>query len=75
MKIWTKQKTSLFDAILDMAAMERQGESRAGSISIDNEAVSSRTHLLPSEHNGDLDHSNSLLNLARRNTMRKRSFR
>jgi hypothetical protein len=60
-----------------MAAMEKTGGSRTGSISIDNshEAVNSRTHLLPSDHNGDLDHSSSLLNLARRNTMRKRSFR
>ncbi|KAG5672200.1 hypothetical protein PVAND_002347 [Polypedilum vanderplanki] len=73
-------KPSLFTTILDMAALEKTG-SRAGSLSLDNENVSSQTHLL-NHHNGEVDHSSlmvdhhtSLANLARRSTMRKRSFR
>lgn len=70
------QKPSLFTTILDMAALEKTG-SRTGSLSLDNENVSSQTHLLYNHHqtNGELDHSNSLAHLARRSTMRKRSFR
>ncbi|XP_070508107.1 voltage-dependent calcium channel type A subunit alpha-1 isoform X4 [Chironomus tepperi] len=64
-------KPSLFTTILDMAALEKTG-SRAGSLSLDNENVSSQTHLL-NHHNGDVEHS--LSGLARRSTMRKRSFR
>jgi hypothetical protein len=65
------QKPSLFTTILDMAALDKTG-SRAGSLSLDNENVSSQTHLL-NPHNGEVDHS--LATLARRSTMRKRSFR
>jgi len=59
-----------------MAALEKTG-SRAGSLSLENENVSSQTHLLYNHHhqNGEIDHTNSLANLARRSTMRKRSFR
>jgi hypothetical protein len=68
------QKPSLFTTILDMAALEKTG-SRAGSLSLENENVSSQTHLLYNHHqNGEVDH-NSLATLARRSTMRKRSFR
>lgn len=67
------QKPSLFTTILDMAVLEKTG-SRAGSLSLDNENISSsQTHLLHHQ-NGDVEH-NSLANLARRSTMRKRSFR
>jgi hypothetical protein len=67
------QKPSLFTTILDMAALDKG--SRAGSLSLDNENVNSQTHLLYNHQNGDLDHTNSLASLARRSTMRKRSFR
>ncbi|CRL08058.1 CLUMA_CG021016, isoform A [Clunio marinus] len=67
-------KPSLFTTILDMAALEKTG-SRAGSLSLENENVSSQTHLLFNHHqNGELDHT-SLASLARRTTMKKRSFR
>lgn len=56
-----------------MAVLEKTG-SRAGSLSLDNENVSSQTHLLHPQ-NGEVDQTNSLANLARRSTMRKRSFR
>lgn len=71
-----EQKPSLFTTILDMAALEKTG-SRAGSLSLENEQenASSQTHLLTNhQQNGEVDHT-SLANLARRNTMRKRSFR
>lgn len=69
-----KQKPSLFTTILDMAVLEKTG-SRAGSLSLENENVSSQTHLLHNHHqNGEVDHT-SLASLARRSTMRKRSFR
>ena len=67
------QKPSLFTTILDMAALEKTG-SRAGSLSLENENVSSQTHLLYNHQNGEVDH-NKLTTLARRSTMRKRSFR
>lgn len=57
-----------------MAALEKTG-SRAGSLSLENENISSQTHLLHHHQNGEVDHTNSLANLARRSTMRKRSFR
>lgn len=56
-----------------MAALEKTG-SRAGSLSLENENVSSQTHLLYNHQNGEVDHT-SLASLARRSTMRKRSFR
>lgn len=50
--------------------------SRAGSLSLENENVSSQTHLLYNHHqNGEVDHTSNLASLARRSTMRKRSFR
>lgn len=65
-----------------MAALEKTGGSRTGSLSIENnENVNSQTSLLCGHQNGggggggDIDHSNSLASLARRNTMRKRSLR
>ena len=62
------QKPSLFTTILDMAALEKTG-SRAGSLSLENENVSSQTHLLYNHPtNGEVDHT-SLATLARRSTM------
>lgn len=80
------QKPSLFNAILDMAALDKTSGSRTGSVSIDNgEGVNSQTHLLyVQQPNGNHagngpateDHEGgTLANLARRSTMRKRSFR
>ena len=66
------QKPSLFTTILDMAVLEKTG-SRAGSLSLDNENTSSQTRLL--HQNGEVEHNHNLMNLARRNTIRKRSFR
>ncbi|XP_058446082.1 voltage-dependent calcium channel type A subunit alpha-1 isoform X9 [Malaya genurostris] len=76
-------KPSLFNAILDMAALEKTGGSRTGSLSIENgEGVNSQTHLLyvqqPNGNHGgghEGDHEGTLASLARRTTMRKRSFR
>lgn len=73
------QKQSFFNCLLDMAAMEKTN-SRAGSLSIDgNNAdgnnANSQTHLLHGQPaNGHEDRS-SLSELARRNTIRKRSLR
>ncbi|EDS45056.1 voltage-dependent p/q type calcium channel [Culex quinquefasciatus] len=78
-------KPSLFNAILDMAALDKTSGSRTGSVSIDNgEGVNSQTHLLyVQQPNGNHagngpateDHEGgTLANLARRSTMRKRSF-
>ncbi|XP_037900824.1 voltage-dependent calcium channel type A subunit alpha-1 isoform X4 [Glossina fuscipes] len=71
-------KQTFFDCLLDMAALDKGG-SRQGSISYEpngDGATNSQTHLLAGtqQTNGDADHA-SLANLARRNTMRKRSVR
>lgn len=81
------QKQSFFNCLLDMAAMDKTN-SRAGSLSIDGNHdgnANSQTHLLhgqqqqqhhqqPQQQNGH-DHESSLTQLARRNTIRKRSLR
>ncbi|CAO1437735.1 unnamed protein product [Diamesa serratosioi] len=69
-------KPSLFTTILDMAALDKTSSSRAGSLSLENENVSSQTHLLYNHPNGEVEQANnSLASFARRSTMRKRSFR
>lgn len=76
------QKQSFFNCLLDMAALEKTGGSRTGSVSIEgHEATNSQTHLLIGQQNGgsgstEGDHLNgSLAVLARRTTMRKRSVK
>lgn len=74
------QKQSFFNCLLDMAALEKSGGSRTGSLSIEgHEATNSQTHLLNGhQQNGgpEGDHLNgSLAVLARRTTMRKRSVK
>lgn len=59
-----------------MAAMDKTN-SRAGSLSIDGNIdgnANSQTHLLHGQQNGNEERS-SLSELARRNTIRKRSLR
>lgn len=80
------QKQSFFNCLLDMAAMDKTN-SRAGSLSNDgnhNGNANSQTHLLhgqqqhqqqPQQHQNGHDHESSLIQLARRNTIRKRSLR
>uniref|UniRef100_A0A1B0EZA3 EF-hand domain-containing protein n=2 Tax=Lutzomyia longipalpis TaxID=7200 RepID=A0A1B0EZA3_LUTLO len=75
-------KQSFFNCLLDMAALEKGGGSRTGSLSADgvHDGVTSQTHLLHphTQTNGDAgEHvgNSSLAALARRSTMRKRSFR
>lgn len=72
------QKQSFFNCLLDMAAMERSNNSRAGSLSIDNgnnnDGTNSQTHLLQGHH-GTNEERSSLSELARRNTLRNRSLR
>lgn len=58
-----------------MAALDKTSSSRAGSLSLENENVSSQTHLLYNHPNGEVEQANSLASFARRSTMRKRSFR
>lgn len=74
-----EQKQSFFNCLLDMAALEKTGGSRTGSVSIEgHEATNSQTHLLNGQQNGSMDgdHLNgSLAVLARRTTMRKRSVK
>lgn len=71
------QKQSFFNCLLDMAALERSNNSRAGSLSIDNginDGTNSQTHLLQGHH-GPAEERSSLSELARRNTLRNRSLR
>uniref|UniRef100_A0A1B0DPU2 Voltage-dependent calcium channel alpha-1 subunit IQ domain-containing protein n=1 Tax=Phlebotomus papatasi TaxID=29031 RepID=A0A1B0DPU2_PHLPP len=75
-------KQSFFNCLLDMAALEKSGGSRTGSVSVDasHDGVTSQTHLLHphAQSNGDAgEHvaNSSLAALARRSTMRKRSLR
>jgi len=63
-----------------MAALEKSGGSRTGSLSMEtsHDGINSQTHLLHAHQNGVTEqeqHNSSLAALARRNTMRKRSFR
>lgn len=75
-KTTNTQKQSFFNCLLDMAAMEKSGGSRTGSLSIEasHDAVNSQTHLLHGHQNGDAENG-SLAALARRTTMRKRSVK
>lgn len=61
-----------------MAAMEKGGGSRTGSLSLEpnNDGVNAQTHLLHNQQNGNGDNEHSsLAALARRSTVRKRSVR
>ncbi|XP_037914495.1 voltage-dependent calcium channel type A subunit alpha-1 isoform X2 [Hermetia illucens] len=74
----TQPKQSFFNCLLDMAAMEKGGGSRTGSLSLEpnNDGVNAQTHLLHNQQNGNGDNEHSsLAALARRSTVRKRSVR